>query len=274
MTRNQNDRLIIRLSEGISFSHALAGPVIRAAAFLIDLCVISLLSLAAGYLTWLMNPLNQDLSGAVGVVAYFVISAGYGIGCEYWQRGQTLGKWLLGLRVIDLSGLDLQFSQVAVRNILRPVDMLPFFGLTGAVAIFATHRRQRLGDLAAGTVVTRTPRHDLPNFDALAPARFNTLKAHPITCARLRQKSPPELTSIATEALIRRDELDARCRVVVFDELTDQFKSLADIPETIVESLSSEQFVRNVSEVIHFRPGKPPIPPPLKRNSVSPEAGG
>jgi uncharacterized RDD family membrane protein YckC len=273
MTAVQHDRLIIRLSEGVSFSHALAGPVTRAAAFLTDVCVIGLLSSAAGYAAWLMNIFSQDLSGGLTIISYFAISAGYGIACEYWWRGQTLGKWLLGLRVIDVSGLELQFGQVAVRNILRPVDMLPFFGLAGAASILATHRKQRLGDLAAGTVVIRTLRHHAPDLDALAPARFNSLRAYPITCARLRQKCSPELASIAAEALIRRDGLDARCRVLIFDELSAQFKQLADIPEASVESLSSEQFVRNVSEVLYFRPGRAPVPPPLKPNAASTQTG-
>lgn len=243
-------RLVVRLPEGIEFSHILAGPVTRGAAFMIDLSVIGLATSAAGYLASLVNALNRDIGGALYILSYFTISVGYGIACEYWWHGQTLGKWLLGLRVVDVSGLELQFSQVAIRNILRLIDMLPVFGLAGAVTIFLSGRNQRAGDIAAGTVVIRTVRHDAPNLHGLTYVRHNTFREHQVTCARLRQKAPPELVATATEALRRRDELEASARVMVFDQLSAEFKSLVDIPESELESLSSEQFVRNC--VIQF----------------------
>ena len=97
---------------------------------------------------------------------------GYGIGCEYFWKGQTLGKWMLGLRVMDMTGLELQFSQVVIRNLLRIFDQLPAWGLVGGVAMLASKHRQRLGDLAAGTVVIRDRRPE--------PKRSEWLGARPL----------------------------------------------------------------------------------------------
>jgi len=71
--------------------------------------------------------ISFDFARAFTVLAYFVIQIGYGIVMEWFWRGQTLGKRLLRLRVIDSQGLRLQFSQIVIRNLLRFVDMLRCF---------------------------------------------------------------------------------------------------------------------------------------------------
>jgi uncharacterized RDD family membrane protein YckC len=266
----RRDRLIIRLPEGVTFSHTLAGPVSRVSAFMIDLCVIGLLTTLEGYATSLVNALNKDLGGALYILCYFLIYVGYGIACEYWWHGQTLGKWLLGLRVVDLSGLELRFSQVALRNLLRPVDMLPFFGLAGGVTIFFNLRNQRLGDIAGGTVVIRSIAHGRTDISALTRGRYNTLRQQTVLCARLRQKVSPELAALATEASFRRNEFDAASRLLLFNELAMHFKALADIPEADIESLSPEQLVRNVVEVLSLRISEQELPPPLRRQGSAP----
>ncbi len=69
--------------------------------------------------------------------------------------GQTLGKRLCDLRVLRVDGSPIGLGRALVRTLARVVDVLPVFYLVGAVAIWLTPRHQRLGDLAAGTVVVR-----------------------------------------------------------------------------------------------------------------------
>jgi uncharacterized RDD family membrane protein YckC len=68
--------------------------------------------------------------------------------------GQTLGKRIVGIRVVDEDGSHLGFGAAVVRNLLRLVDGL-FFYLVGALFAFSSPRGQRLGDRAAHTVVVR-----------------------------------------------------------------------------------------------------------------------
>lgn len=67
----------------------------------------------------------------------------------------TPGKWLLGLRVTDYLGRRPGLTAVIVRNLLRPVDAFPVLYGVGLLCSLTNHRRQRLGDLAAGTIVVR-----------------------------------------------------------------------------------------------------------------------
>ena len=84
----------------------------------------------------------------------------YFFACEaIW--GQTLGKRALGLVVVGRDGQRAGVGPVAVRNLLRPIDMFPFY-LIGLLTMLLTPRRQRVGDLAAGTFVTLRSRQGQP----------------------------------------------------------------------------------------------------------------
>src|SRR5512132_1121456 len=70
------------------------------------------------------------------------------------DRGQTLGKRVMKIRVVRADGQPLDAGRVAVRTLLRPIDAIGAY-IVGLVVMVATgERRQRIGDLAAGTVVT------------------------------------------------------------------------------------------------------------------------
>src|SRR5258708_25936096 len=114
-----------------------------------------------------MGVVSCKLGAAFYVLAYFFLSIGYGIFCEWRLRGQTVGKRLFRLRVVDVEGMRLQFNQIVVRNLLRFVDSLPAFYFLGGVASWLSTKCQRLGDIAANTVVIRTPQVVEPDLDQL-----------------------------------------------------------------------------------------------------------
>ena len=192
---------------------------------------------------------------ALTILSGFVISIGYGICCEWYWQGQTVGKRLLQLRVVDEQGLKLQFSQVVIRNLLRIVDSLPALYLVGGIASLTSRKCQRLGDLAAGTIVVRTPRVSLPNLEQLGTEKFNSLAAYPHLVARLRQKVSREEGAIALRALIRREELDPAARLELFRELATLFRSQVAFPGEAVDGVSDERYVRNVVELLFEKRG-------------------
>jgi uncharacterized RDD family membrane protein YckC len=249
-------QLRIRLPEGVTISLQLAGPATRMLAFLLDSAIIAATSSLALKTTDLVRFFSEDLAAAIYILGYFLIYLGYGMACEYFWKGQTLGKWMLGLRVMDVTGLELQFSQVAIRNLLRIFDQLPFWGLVGGVAMLASKHRQRLGDLAAGTVVIRERRPEPSDVSGLVRGRYNSFLPHQILCARVRKLAPPEAGATAVEALMRRDRLDDRARVRLFDELAAYFNGLVPFPASDTEQITSEQYVRNIVEILFFRNAK------------------
>lgn len=243
--------LIIRTPEGIVFSQMLAGPVTRFFAWLIDqLCIQAAMTLV-GVLFSLLGVLNFNFATAFAVITYFVVSIGYGIFLEWTWRGQTVGKKLFRLRVVDVEGMRLQFNQIVVRNLLRFVDALPAFYLVGGLTCWLNSKCQRLGDIAANTTVIRAPRIAVPDLDQLLAGKFNSLRQYPHLAARLRQNVSPLEASVALQALLRRDEFEAVARVELFAELAAHFRAKTDFPAEATDGVADEQYLRNVVDVIY-----------------------
>ena len=108
---------------------------------------------------WLMSPNDHNWVRDWFIfdplcLAFLVIMGLYFILMEGWL-GATLGKWILGLRVIGLDGRKAGLWKGIVRNALRLVDGLPAFSLLGAILIQRSQERTRFGDRIAGTRVIR-----------------------------------------------------------------------------------------------------------------------
>ncbi len=242
--------LRIRTPEGITFSYHLAGPASRMLALLIDFTCAAGATSVVGRGVSLLNVFNADAAKAIYIVLYFLISVGYGIALEWLWRGQTIGKRVLRLRVMDAQGLHLQWSQVVLRNLLRFVDALPVLYLMGGAVSMLTRNGQRLGDLAANTVVIRTIKIADPDVTQLVRGRFNSMLAYPHLCARLRQRTLPAAAGVGLEALTRRDEFDPLARVELFSEIAAHYRSVVEFPPDAVEQISDEQYVRNAVEIL------------------------
>ena len=247
--------LDIRLPEGVVFSLSLAGPATRFAAYLIDLLLVLAIINGLGRVLALLGTLAPDVAAGLQIVLLFAVPILYGILFEGFWRGQTPGKKLLRLRVMDAGGLRLDLKQVVVRNLLRAVDVLPYFYFVGGVSLLCSARAQRLGDLAADTVVVRGEKETVPDLAQLACGKYNTLRDHPVLAARLRQRVPPVEAGLALQALLRRESLEPGARVQVFEQLAARFRVAGPLPATLCEDLTDEQLVRNVVDVL-FRTRK------------------
>jgi uncharacterized RDD family membrane protein YckC len=139
--------------ERIVFQYPLAGPFRRLCAYLIDLVVIFLILVAMRMLVLLLT-LGAPGGTGLYLVATFVLIWSYGSGCEGLFNGQTPGKRLMGIRVVSDRGVPITGAQAAIRNLVGVVDgIAPFAYLPGLASMVLTRRFQRLGDLAAGTMV-------------------------------------------------------------------------------------------------------------------------
>ena len=250
--------LIIRTPEGIVFSQLLAGPVTRFFAWFIDQLCISAVMTMLGFGLNLLELINWNFAVALYVIGYFVISIGYGIFFEWSWRGQTIGKKLFRLRVVDVEGMRLQFNQIVVRNLLRFVDALPAFYFVGGVTCWLNPQCQRLGDIAANTVVIRNPRVAEPDLDQLLAGKFNSLRQYPHLAARLRQRVSPAEADVALQALLRREEFDPAARVELFGELAGHFRAKVEFPAEATDGVADEQYLRNVVDVLYRTRGEKP----------------
>jgi uncharacterized RDD family membrane protein YckC len=151
-----DDRITIATPEGVDLILTLAGVGSRFASALVDLFIQAVIIIAVTIVVPAAG-LGGFGVAIVAIVGFFAVF-GYDVFFEVLASGRTPGKRVNGLRVVRAQGQPVDLLTSAIRNVLRIIDFLPASYLVGIVAILVTSRNQRLGDLAAGTIVVRERR--------------------------------------------------------------------------------------------------------------------
>jgi uncharacterized RDD family membrane protein YckC len=158
--------------ERVALHLELAGLGARAFAYLLDVLIVFLL-----WVVWLVvYSISGDLlrevqalswAGQLGAVGAVLLSGwGWDVAWEVAAGGRTPGKRALGIRVVRTDGAPVGLVESLARNVLRAVE-LPLGYAPGVLAVALGARRQRLGDLVAGTLVVRERRVDLSRYAAV-----------------------------------------------------------------------------------------------------------
>lgn len=193
-------RLRVETPEGVDLLLSPASALTRARAFAVDLALRAVLSVAV------LGVLGQlgELGIGLGLILLFLLNWWYMVLFEVLNQGRSPGKQLFGLRVVHEDGTPVGWGAALLRNLLRFVDMLPLGYCCGLLASLANPRFQRLGDLAAGTLVIHQPRAraavqlepmtPLPAPFALTAAEQRAVLAY---SERQRQLSPARREELA-----------------------------------------------------------------------------
>lgn len=114
------------------------------------LLLVTLVAVVLGF-----SDSTASLAYILITILIFAIIFGYPIACESALRGRTVGMMATGLRVVTVEGAPIRFRHAAIRGMLLLVDFWLLFGAVGAIVMLCNRDSQRLGDLAAGTLVLR-----------------------------------------------------------------------------------------------------------------------
>jgi uncharacterized RDD family membrane protein YckC len=193
-----SDQLSIDTPELVAIEMPLAFIGSRFIALLIDYLI-----LLAGYgALWLFfklflpgirefSRISEQWAFAIGILATFLLLWGYFTLFEAFWNGQTPGKRVAGIRVIQRSGRAIGLFESMARNFVRCVDMQPFLlNAVGVIAMFLTDRHQRLGDLAAGTLVVHDRESGAPLWSGSAARTFTAPSFAPRAGIPERQTAP------------------------------------------------------------------------------------
>jgi hypothetical protein len=184
-------------------------------------------------------------------LAQFAIGFAYSALLEGFWNGQTIGKRLFHLRVIDQAGLPLSIEQAWVRNLMRVFDALPFAYLVGGLSVLSSPLMQRFGDRLAGTLVVRQTPLDAPVEEFWMRQKYNSFMEFAATAMKLRRAATPELATLIQDALRRRNELAPYARREIYRELTAYLQSeISPFPDELLERLSDEQYLINASGIL------------------------
>src|SRR5215470_7508426 len=199
--------LTIATPEGVFFRLPLAGPASRLYAMLLDIVIVLGAVNGIGLLVYWIFAKAPGFGVMATTLAEFAIGFAYGALLEGFWNGQTIGKRLFHLRVIDQAGLPLRIEQAWVRNLMRVFDALPFAYLVAGISVLSSRVTQRFGDRVAGTLVVRqTPLAALAG-ENWTRHKYNSFTEYPAIAVNLRRAATPELASLIQDALRRRNEL-------------------------------------------------------------------
>jgi uncharacterized RDD family membrane protein YckC len=167
--QSNRDQISIDTPELVSIEMPLAGIGSRFIALLVDyliwgaglvvLVILALITLPAMHA---FNVKSAQWAEAIVIFIVFLFNWGYFTLFEAFWSGRTPGKRVARIRVIQRSGRSIGLLESMARNLVRYVDQLPFFYAVGVITMFVTSQHQRLGDLAAGTLVVRDREPDSP----------------------------------------------------------------------------------------------------------------
>ncbi len=274
------DQLSIRTPELVAIEFPLAGIGSRfvallidyliqgAAAFILILIFVLFVSATAG-----SQPVPSSIVGspnssgkwaiAIAIAIPFLFQWGYFTLFEAFWRGQTPGKRIMRIRVIQQTGRPVGVFESLGRNLTRIIDMLPTFYIVGVIVMFLTRRQQRLGDLVAGTLVVHERDIEAP-LESMGGSRTFTAPAFKPTAPPPREsKLPADAIALLTLAdlqtiesyLTRRLDVPIETRARLADKLAENIsrKMNLEIPSAMSKETFLEETAFTLRSMQHLR---------------------
>lgn len=230
---------------------------VRAVGALIDI-VIVVIGYLVGLMLWAatVTQFDEALSAAILLIFTVLVIVGYPVILETATRGRSVGKMVMGLRVVSDDGGPERFRQALFRSLAGFVEIWTFFGGPAVICSLASARGKRIGDLFAGTVVISERGPKLAPPPVMPPAL--AWWASSLELSGLG----PEQAEMARQFLGRAAQLDP----VVRDEMA--YRIATDVtarispppppgvpPQYVLAAVLAERHRR---ELARLRPAAPP----------------
>lgn len=240
-----DDRISFTTPEGLEIEMNLAGLGSRIGAAIVDSIILGILLILAAFgLFGLADVVDSPLLVAgVSALVISLLVIGYFVAFEALNDGRTPGKSMFSLRAVGIDGEPVSFGASVVRNLLRLVDLFPALPILGPISILVSEHNQRIGDLAARTVVVRESRR-AAHVPSAVP------RVEPDTRLDVSGVSPADL-EFARRFLDRRNDLTPAKRIEFADDLVGRFRR--SVPgldsegsaERIIEQVVAAKLHRN-----------------------------
>ena len=267
------DNLNIDTPELVSIEMPLAGIGSRFIALLVDYLIwgagftvlvilLTLILPSIGTISWF----KAQWAIAIAIFGFFLINWGYFTLFEAFWNGRTPGKRVARIRVIQRSGRPIGLFESMARNLVRYIDQIPGIYVVGVVAMFITRQHQRLGDLAAGTLVVRDREEESPLWGETGARTFTASTfasnappadsdaALPLPATGIAKLSPADLQVLEGFFARRLDmSIDTRQMLAKRIAAAIQAKSGLEPPEGVSVESFLEAAARQLRDVARMR---------------------
>lgn len=140
----------------VKISQSPASLIARIVAWIIDIIILTIYTIGISIIV--IKLFEETLSEGIAFFAFvlitFLLPLAYPLLCEVFFNGQSIGKRVMKTRVVKKDGSVPTLGDYLMRWLLFIVDG-PMMGCIGIIFIIFSKNRQRLGDMAAGTMVIK-----------------------------------------------------------------------------------------------------------------------
>jgi uncharacterized RDD family membrane protein YckC len=233
----------ITTTQNVTIEYDLARLRERTGAYLLDVLLVSVsyTILCIMFLS-LFGTNGMDNGWAIFVyVLYFIALFFYFILMEIWTTGRTVGKMAMGIKVVRLDGKEPKWSDVVLRAVLQVVDIIFSGGLIGILLIKTTPHGQRLGDLAANTVVIKI-QSILGRFSLRNILNIASLDNYQPVYPQVRSLTEKDMIFIKN-VLVRYQNFPNSAHADAIDRLTERVAGILQISKRITDNV---EFLRTL----------------------------
>ena len=243
-----DQEIYVSTPESIEFSHEPAGLGSRFIASLIDTVFQSAIIMVIALVFGIRSPISGlGWSSVASVVLIFIVFWGYHIFFETIWNGQTPGKRAVGIRVLKDGGYPINFLDSVVRNLVRPVDFLPFFYGIGAIVVFCNSKFKRAGDFAAGTIVVKERKIEIPKPLNIQPIDFQedlTIGGQTFNIYNFSESD----INIVRQFMTRRYSMKKEARLTLAKTIARPFMKKLDVPAQLIYGCE-EEFLEKLAKL-------------------------
>ena len=236
---------------------------IRALAALVDLLVMGTGYLVALLLWAAAAPrFDEAFTSAIMVIFTVAVVVGYPLAMEMATRGRSLGKMVMGLRVVADDGGPERFRQALFRALAAVVEIWMFLGSPAVICSLLSAKGKRIGDIFAGTVVISERGPKSPGPPVMPPAlawwaqslELSGLGPQQAEMARQYLARASELTPAV------RNEMGYRVAAEVISRISPT-PPVGTAPQQVLAAVLAERHRRELLRLQPARPGPPASPP-------------
>lgn len=249
---------------------------VRALGALVDLTVVGVGYLIAVLLWAAARPdFDEALTAAILIVFTVAVIVGYPVAMETATRGRSLGKMVMGLRVVSDDGGPERFRQALFRALAGFVEIWMFVGGPAVLASLVSAKGKRIGDMFAGTVVISERGPKAVGPPAMPPQlawwagtlELSGLRPQQAEMARQFLARAPELAPDV------RDEMAYRVTADVVSRISPPPPGVP--PPLILAAVLAERHRRELARLLPPPVYRPPAPPPSPPGppTIAPNAG-
>ena len=248
-----SDQLNIETPELVTIEMPLAGVGSRFIALLIDmllwfagLFLLLFLGLIFIPAIHVASQISAKWASALIIFTVFLLNWGYFTLFEAFWNGQTPGKKIAKIRVIQITGRPIGIFESMARNFIRYIDQIPSVYVVGVISMFVTKQHQRLGDLAAGTLVVRDRPSETPLWADSGSRTFTAASFIP----QIAPSEPHSLVALPAAAVAKLSLADLQVLEGFFARRLDMPLDVrSNLADRIAAAIKSKSGLESPSDI-------------------------